>query len=112
MSVAAPPTAVENPRRRRRRWVLVLACVLGIVAIPVLSYFYLSWAMDRDIDAAVARIEQVDPRWRFDDLMADRKPLADAVNPALVVGTVDEVVQPGNYQNAEKSGRRVATLPA
>src|SRR5260370_1145424 len=105
MSVAAPFTAVGNPPRRRRRWVFVLACLLGFVAIPVLGYFYLSWATDRGIDAEIAEVERVDPRWRFDDLMADRKPIADAENPALVVGKVDALLKPGNYDIGEKNCR-------
>src|SRR6267154_1207344 len=111
MSVAAPPTPAEKPPRRRRRWVFALACLLGFAAIPVLGYFYVSWATDRDIDAAIAEVERVDPRWRFDDLLADRKPIADAENPALVVAKADALLKPGNYDIGEKNWRLFYDLP-
>src|SRR5258708_3916557 len=112
MSVAAPPTVVDNPPRRRQRWVLVSACALGFVAIPVLAYAYLAWAADRDIDAALPEIDRDDPRWRLDEILADRKPIADAENPALVVGKVGALLQPRTYDVGEKNWRLFENLPS
>ena len=50
------------------------------------------WMDDRELDAVIAEIEATDPRWRFEQILADRPPLADADNPAVVVGKADVLV--------------------
>src|SRR5712671_6876406 len=99
MTVASSSAPVANrlpAKRRRRRWPTVLACLLGLAAVPIAGYLYLAWEGDRDLEAAVAEIERDDPRWRFDEIMADRKPIADAENPALVVVKAG-ALPPGTY---------------
>ncbi len=94
----APPVEVPVQAvapRRRRRWRIALACVLGLLAIPVIGYRYLRWSQERDLQAAIAEIEAVDPRWRFEQLLADRPPIADADNPAIVVAKVGLLLRPG-----------------
>jgi hypothetical protein len=98
-------------KRRRRRWPIVLACLLTLAAIPIGGYLYLVWEGERDLEAAVAEIERGDPRWRFDDIIADRKPLADAENPALVVVKADALL-PGNYDIGPKNWELFEKVPS
>jgi hypothetical protein len=93
------------PPRRRRRWLTVLGILAFLMALPVLLYLYYCWSKDRELDAVVAEIEKDDPRWRFDEILADRPPIADADNPALVVGRVDAMLRPGNFDLGPKNYR-------
>src|SRR5437764_11746830 len=80
MSTATESQARTKPRRRLR---LALAAVmLGAV---LAYYFYQSWATATDLDDAIAETDRLDPNWRFDDLMAERKPVPDERNAALVL---------------------------
>ncbi len=104
----APPVAVPVQNvapRRRRRWRRALACLLVLLAIPVIGYFYLRWSEERDLQAAIAEIDAVDPRWRFEDLLADRPPIADAQNPALVVAKVALLLRPTGFDIGAKNPR-------
>ncbi len=89
--------------RRRWRWRIALICLLVIVATPVIGYFYLRWIQDRELQAAIAEIEAVDPRWRFQDVLADRPPIADAHNTGLVVAKVELLLQPSGYDIGVKN---------
>jgi hypothetical protein len=79
---------VERPARRRR-WAIILGCVLVLAAVPVGYYFYQKWATGRELDAVIARIDADDPRWRIEEILADRQAIADADNPALVAARAD-----------------------
>lgn len=108
---AAPTVGVTGrPPVMRRRWPIVagfLLVALSLLAFPVLGYLYVVWAADRDVELAIAEIEERDPRWRLDDMMADRKPIADADNSALVVGKVDAFFRPRTYDIGEKNARQI-----
>jgi hypothetical protein len=95
MSVASSsaPAANRSPAQRRRRWSIVLACLLALAAVPIAGYLYLAISADRELEMAIAEVDRVDPRWRFDDWLADRKPIPDAENPALVCMRVDALLQ-------------------
>jgi hypothetical protein len=83
------------PRRRRRRRLIVFGCLLLLLAVPVGYYFYRAWANERDLQAAMAEIERLDPRWRFDDILADQTPIPDEQNPALRMLEVDKLLRAG-----------------
>lgn len=90
-------TAADAPaarKRRRRRWLIGLICLLGLLAIPVGGYFALAWQRDHELEAIIAELDRTDPHWRFDDMAAQRPPVADADNPALVVMKVDALMRP------------------
>jgi competence protein ComGC len=93
-----PPAPSRPPvAKPRRRWptrvALLILIGLLFLAVPFLGYFYISWKADREMDAVIAEIERGDPHWRFNDMIADRKPIADADNPALVCGKVDALLR-------------------
>ncbi len=102
----APPMRKPGPRRRWRRRIALtlLGLLLLLGAVSGTGYVYLTWMHDRDLQAAVAEIEAVDPRWRFQELLDDRPPIADDQNPALVVAKVDLLLRPG-FDIGEKNWR-------
>lgn len=80
--------ASQKRSRRRRRLVLGGAALL-LVALPVGLYLYLTWKVDRDLCVAVAELDATDPRWRFADILADRKeipPERNSVERILAAG--------------------------
>jgi hypothetical protein len=83
MTQPATLAAPARPTRRRWRTALVLAVVLatGLAA----AWWYLVWSEERDYQAVLAELDQLDPGWRFADLDAARAKIADENNAALQV---------------------------
>jgi hypothetical protein len=114
----APRSAAPAPpaRRRRRRWPIVVGALLALLALPVSYYFYNAWASERDLQAAMAAIERQDPRWRFDDILADQAPIPDDQNPALRMLEVDKLQRAvsagGFFLGADKYYRLFDDLPS
>jgi hypothetical protein len=77
--------ASATTRRRRRRWPLVIGLALAVVAVALGWWFYDAWSDEAAIAAAIAETDQLDPRWRFAHILADRPPIADAENSSLQV---------------------------
>src|SRR5258708_2401625 len=67
---------------RRRRWpyVLVLLSLPVLVAIGI--YVYLDVDAEAELRAVLAETDRLDPRWRLDDVDADRAVVPDARNSA------------------------------
>lgn len=82
MSAAtAPPT---KPRRRPRLPLLIALLVLLIVTgVPTGLYLYHYVPAERELQEAIAAVEQTDPRWRLEHIDADRAAVPDADNGAL-----------------------------
>jgi hypothetical protein len=80
--------AAQRVRCGRRRLVVVLACLAGLVITPLCGFFYLSITKQRELEAVIAEIERDDPRWQFEDVLADRPRIPDSDNPAIVVASV------------------------
>lgn len=112
MTVASSPAPAANrsPATRRRRWPIVLACLLGLAAVPVAGYLYLARSADRELEMAIEEVDRVDPRWRFDDWLADRKPIPDAENPAVVIAKANVLLGPGSFYVGEKNHRLFESL--
>jgi hypothetical protein len=79
-------TSSSPPARpvRRRRW---LRYTLGLVTLLLLAaalgYFYMTWSFENELQAAIAETDALDPRWRLEDIEADRKAYSDDQNGAL-----------------------------
>jgi hypothetical protein len=68
----------------QRRWPFVVLCVLLLgLALLGCVYFYHTTAADRVLNAAVAETDEVDPRWRLEDIEADRAVVPDERNSGL-----------------------------
>jgi hypothetical protein len=77
--VASPPPMTAPPRKRR--WLRrVLVILLIFVGLPAGYYFYAAWSLNAEIARAIAETDLLDPRWRFEDMEADRKVLSDEEN--------------------------------
>jgi hypothetical protein len=65
--------------RRRRRWwlfgLLLLAFLIG-------GYYWLFYLAHRELDAALAEVDRLDPGWRLEDLEAAREVLPPEQNSA------------------------------
>jgi hypothetical protein len=58
----------------------------GLLAlVPVGIYVYCSIAAERDLQAAIREVEQLDPRWRLEDVEGDRAQVPDERNAAVTV---------------------------
>jgi hypothetical protein len=76
-----------RPRRRRWPW-RVGVPVLLVLAAPFGVGVYLGRMVDRRLTDAIAVADGDNPSWRLDDLMANRDPVPDVENSALVVAEV------------------------
>lgn len=74
----APPAF--RPRRRGRTVVLLILLPLLVLAGV---YIFFALTANRELESAIAAIERTDPRWRLNDIEADRTVLPDANNAAL-----------------------------
>ena len=77
------PDSEAPPVCRRRRWPYVLA----LLSLPVLALigacFYVDVSGERELRAALAETERQDPRWRLDDVEADRLLVPDVTNSGV-----------------------------
>ena len=64
-------------RLRRILIGLMIFAIVGVVAL-VCGYAYLRFASNRDLVAALAETDQLDPYWRLEDLEAQRRPMPPA----------------------------------
>lgn len=74
------PSSHSAPRSRRRGCVVLLLVVL-LVSSGL--YVFFARKTNREVEDAVAEIERVDPRWRLDDIEADRTVLPEKENSAF-----------------------------
>ncbi len=64
---------------------LLVGFAAMVAAVPYAMYGYDDWQLDRDLAAAIAETDELDPGWRFEELQAKRGPLADDENGALAI---------------------------
>jgi hypothetical protein len=104
---ALPDTAPSPPRRRwRRRLILVVLLLAGAGGgLLLLS----SDDSDREYREAAAETDRIDPGWRFEELDARRKPVADEDNAALVVLTARGLLPAQWQMNVDE---RLGGLPS
>jgi hypothetical protein len=74
---ASPEPSPIRPRRRRWPYIVLLSLP---VLVGIGLCIYLSVAGERELRAALAETERLDPRWRLEDVEADRAVIPDAEN--------------------------------
>ncbi|HZZ82704.1 MAG TPA: hypothetical protein VFE62_29670 [Gemmataceae bacterium] len=80
--VMAPP--LTTPKPRKRRWLRVLLALLALaILMPLGVIGYWIIGMPGAWTQAEEEAAQEDPRWRLQDMQADRPVIADADNSAL-----------------------------
>ncbi|HEX5270127.1 MAG TPA: hypothetical protein VFW33_06570, partial [Gemmataceae bacterium] len=77
---AAPPPQAPPRRRRRLWWLLPLAPVAPVVAAWVILYA----SGDARLKRALDETDRLDPHWHLADVLAEREPVPDEENGALV----------------------------
>jgi hypothetical protein len=82
-AIAAPAAAPRKTGRRRLRWLLVFLFIF--IGLPAGYYFYARWSLERELAEVIAETDRLDPRWRLEDIEADRKTYRDEENAALQV---------------------------
>jgi hypothetical protein len=78
------PTAVPPPTPSRRRRILLWAVGL-LVGLPVALFCYVTWSLSYRAQDAIAETDRLDPRWRLEDIEADRISPSRDENAAVVV---------------------------
>ncbi len=91
------------PRGWRQRWLIAVGGCAIFLAIPVGGYLYQLWSTESALAAAIAEADQLDPRWRLADLVADRPTTPDEQNPALVVMKVTALLGPAGFTLGAKN---------
>ncbi len=82
------PSQMPKPRRRFRwkRWLLLAFCIVVVLAsLPFANEYYARWEARRDLEKAIAALDQSDPRWRLEDIEADRKEVPAEKNSAPIL---------------------------
>jgi hypothetical protein len=74
------PHREAPPVRRRRRWPYLVILVLLAVVVLIALYVRRDLASERELQAALAETDRLDPRWRLEDIEADRAVVPDAIN--------------------------------
>jgi type II secretory pathway pseudopilin PulG len=79
------PSPVAPPvRPRRRRWPYVVALLALVVLFGIGVYVYLTVSAERKLQAAIAETDRLNPRWRLEDVEADRVVVPQAENSATL----------------------------
>jgi hypothetical protein len=83
----APPS--PPPRRWRRRLTIAALVLLALIVLPLTAFIGWQWAeraaAEKELQAALERTSQLDPRWRQDEIEEDRAAVPDEENSAPIV---------------------------
>jgi hypothetical protein len=71
--------------RLRRRWLVLAAGLLVLAAFPFVWAGRRTFAVRREVNAGVAELDRTDPRWRLDEIEADRARVPDGENSAPLI---------------------------
>jgi hypothetical protein len=95
MSTPTAAHPVPAPKRSRRRWVLLGAFALLVLAMPFLYVMIAGWQRDRELEAIYREIEAEDPHWRWADLVKQLPPAPpDERNAVVQMHKVIRIMRP------------------
>ena len=99
----SPLQCTAPPQRRRwpRRMLVLLLIFIGL---PAGYYAYTRWTLAHILAGVTAEIDRSDPRWRLEDIDADRKSIPDEENAALQIMKVARLIgknHPADDRNYE-----------
>src|SRR5437899_6990848 len=81
------------PARPRARWGRrLLRAFLLLVVLAIGAYLVFSYLAGRELAAAIAEADRLDPGWRLDDLEAAGAAIPDAENSALQVTAAERLL--------------------
>ena len=81
-SPAASPTTSGPPVRPRRRWLRAVLLFIALAILgPAVTILVMMKSARNAWDAAEAEADQLDPRWRLADIVADQP--ANQLGPGL-----------------------------
>src|SRR5260370_20310345 len=81
----------------RRRILIALLTVLVGLSIPVGLEYYARSKARADLEKIIAELDRADPRWRLEDIEADRQPVPADKNSANTVIAVHRLL-PKNWK--------------
>src|SRR5258708_22754296 len=86
---------VAPPRHPWRNRLLCCALTLFILGglIAVMRWRIATSSVPDDLTVIIAELDETDPRWRIEDIEADRKIIPDAENTALVIIQIDAALR-------------------
>src|SRR5690349_16652053 len=88
-TIVTAGSTIESSPRRRRRWLLGPAlALLTTAALIVAGRTYILHHARARTAAIIARLDRLDPGWRFEEIEARRDVVPDAKNSALRVRAV------------------------
>jgi hypothetical protein len=88
-----------------------LVIPLCLILFPIIAgYLYLDYAAKNKLQAAIAETDRLDPRWRLEDIEADRAAVPDAENSAKTVLAAQQLI-PKNWPVWEFPTIRVPQAP-
>jgi hypothetical protein len=93
-----PDASIRAPRRRIRwkRWLLgTFLSLLLIVIVLIGKELFARWQAQADLERAIAEVDRIDPRWRLEDIEADRREVPADRNSSLVVVAAHELLPKG-----------------
>src|SRR6516225_859708 len=83
--------------RWAKRILIALVTVLVILSIPVGLELYARSQARADLEKIIAELDRTDPRWRLEDIEADRQPVPAEKNSADTVIAAHRLL-PKNWQ--------------
>jgi hypothetical protein len=91
---------IKSPslRSRWKPWVLsAFGLLLPVISFPICKEYYARWQAWKELDETIAEVDRLDPRWRLEDIEADRRQFPPDNNGAIVVLAVRRLL-PKDWQ--------------
>jgi len=96
-----PAYSAPRPSRWQRTRRISLIALALIVLLPGV-YLYFQKAAHDDLQAAIAEVNQLDPGWRLDELLARRRDVPPGKNSATVVIAARKLFGSSNFKVQDK----------